>query len=369
MSHARALALAAALLLAAPAGAATLKADYRFDGTLSSSVTGAPDLEFLIPDGQTPADPGNLPVFTSDGMSWEADRGLQLSTAGLVDRSAYSVVLRFKVVSNTCYVRILGFRDPANLNDRGLYSCDGKLYAYNYQQAESASLTDDTFAEVAFTRAADGTLKAYTNGVLQLTTTDGDPAEYQLLEDTLRLFRDDGSEESNGIVSRLRVYDGTLGDAQVADIAAGNSGMDSDGDGVLDSADGCDDVASSNSDGCPSPAPAPQQTEQPAPFVQTPAALPLPAGALRSKGRTVTATCAALAPCTLTVLLKAGKATLGRATATLAPGQVKKVTVALSKKGKKKLRKASRLKATLTAALTQTGGTAVAATSKLTLRT
>lgn len=368
MSHVRALAVAAALFFAAPADAATLKADYRFEGTLSSAVAGAPDLTFLIPAGQTPADPDNLPVYSADGMAWKADRGLQLNTAGVVGRSAFSVVVRFKLAANGCYRRILGFRDEANITDYGLYSCDGRLYAYSYQQAENESLADDTFAEVAFTRAADGTLKAYTNGVLQLTTTDTGP-EYEMLEDTLRLFKDDGGEESDGVVSRLRVYDGVLGDAAVADIAAGNSGIDSDGDGVLDSADGCDDVASSNSDGCPSPAPAPQQTEQPAPLVQTPpAVLPLPAGTLRFKGRTVTATCAALASCMLTVRLKAGRTTLGKATATLAPGQVRKLTVALSRKGKRRLRKAGRLKASLTAALTQTGGTAVAATGKLTLR-
>jgi hypothetical protein len=82
----------------------------------------------------------------------------------------------------------------------------------------------------------------------------------------------------------------------------------------------------------------------------------------------VTAQCAALASCTLTARLKAGKRTLGRLTATLAAGQVKTFKVALTKAGKRKLRKARKLKATLTAALTQTGGTPVKATGKLTLR-
>jgi hypothetical protein len=58
--------------------------------------------------------------------------------------------------------------------------------------------------------------KVYVNGGLQLTTSEG----VTPFSDTLRLFKDDGSEESAGAVSCIRVYSGVLSAIEVAAIGS-----------------------------------------------------------------------------------------------------------------------------------------------------
>ena len=376
----RAAAVAAGLLLAAsPAGAATLKADYRFDNDLTSAVAGAPALQF-IPSGSPTYVADTVGGVSQQVMVWTADQGLTMSTAGLVSRTAFTVVVRFRMEeAESCYRRILGFRDEANLNDSGLYVCNKRVSIYHSGSTEGPAevLANDVYVEVALTRSADGTLTSYVNGAFHAMRTDTPTTQYELTEDTLRLFRDDGSEESNGRIARLRVYDGALTAAMVADVAAGNTGDDTDGDGVLDTTDNCDTQAAATSDGCPA---APQQTTTP-PTTETPVVTPpetiqvtapQPAGVVGAQGRSAlranrrgvltyatgfAATCAAGAACAV----KAKLGSLGSAAFGLAGGAKKAVAVALTAKGAKKLRKAGSLTVKLKIVLERAGAVAVIA--------
>src|ERR1051325_744447 len=59
--------------------AATLKADYRFDGTLASSVTGAPSL-VQAGSGTTFFDTDNINGTSAPVWRWPAATGLRLDT-------------------------------------------------------------------------------------------------------------------------------------------------------------------------------------------------------------------------------------------------------------------------------------------------
>lgn len=202
--------------------------------------------------------------------------------------------------------------------------------------------------------------------------------QFTLAEDTLRMFRDDGPEEADGKVARLRVFNGVLTDAEVAAIAGGSSG-DADGDNVLDGSDACPNVAAATADGCPVPEPTPTPTPTPEP---TPTPTPSPAGTVSDSAKRsvsahkgiyrfasgVTAACASAGACTATAVLKKGKDTLGSATIALAAGKSAGVVVRLSKAAAKRLKKAKTLRATLTVVLQRTGATPVTLTRSVTLK-
>ena len=106
-------------------------------------------------------------------------------------------------------------------NDNGFYDArrDARLLRPTPgDETAGASLAEDTYADVAFTRAADGLIAAYTNGAPQFTYPDSNGQSIVGI-DGLRFFKDDGATEASaGSVARIRVYDGALTPAEVLDI-------------------------------------------------------------------------------------------------------------------------------------------------------
>jgi len=128
-------------------------------------------------------------------------------------------VLTFRYDDVTNYRRILSFDTFDSASDNGFYANDGVLSFYDEgaNDAVSASLFDDTFADIAFTRTTDGTVSAYAGGALQLAYADA-TGQAIIRTDGLRFFQDNGSEQPSGQVARIRIYDGALTAAEVADI-------------------------------------------------------------------------------------------------------------------------------------------------------
>lgn len=308
--------LAGAIATTSAAGAqAALVADYRFDGTLTSSVGTAPELVPVAKPGDTPEAPAYVDQNGDMAYSFLDDRGLSLSTAGLLPQDQYAVVMTFRFAEVGGYKRILRFSDEAG--DNGTYLYEGAPGYYNNNNPDtswnggSALIAADTDVQVAFVRTADGKHRVYADGVLQVERDDVSSTS-RLSTDVLRFFLDDGGEMSPGTVARIRLYDAPLSAEDVAAIHAGQ-------------------------DAAPPPPPPPTTTTTttpPPPVVLPPA--PLPSGSIAwlkpvvRKGRLTPGarfTCpAGGASCKATLVLrsvpkKGAKAkVLLRASTTLKPG-------------------------------------------------
>jgi len=219
-------ALAAALLLAGGvdgAGAATLRAEYRFQGDLASDLAGAPDLAEI---GR-----GNHFAFERvDGLGrhqvlrFPEGNGLSLATAGLVDPTNNSVVVVFRLAETTGYRRILDFAH--GVSDTGLYNLDGRVVLYGGGTASQDVVLSDSYVEIALTNAAapggSEQATAYVNGVEVAAAKISQG--FDLGSGALRFFRDNRrgaypGEESSGAVSCILVYDGTLTAQEVGQVA------------------------------------------------------------------------------------------------------------------------------------------------------
>jgi hypothetical protein len=224
-------ALAAALISVGwveGAEAATLKAEYRFQGDLASEVAGAPALANI---GE-----GNRFAFERiDGLGlhpvlrFPKGNGLSLTTTGLVDPTSNSEVMVFRLANTHRYRRILDL--AGGVSDFGLYNLDGRVVLYGGEGGSSGSqnivLGSDSYIQVALTNAAgphgSELATAYVNGVEVATATIF--KGFDLGSGELRFFRDNTTgaytgEESSGAVSCILVYDGTLTAGEVRQVAS-----------------------------------------------------------------------------------------------------------------------------------------------------
>jgi YD repeat-containing protein len=190
---------------------ATLQADYQFQNSRSSSVGSPPALTDLGTNSFTTA--------TVDGtsrtvLSFAQNNGLSLSpTTGVVGSNTYSIVMLFSVSTTSSFRRIADFKNGTS--DTGLYVVNGKLYLYNASQASSVSIAANTYVQVVLTRDSAGTITGYVDGVQQIQFADSGGLGSINSSNTLRFFRDDGTEASAGAVARIRLYDDALTASQV----------------------------------------------------------------------------------------------------------------------------------------------------------
>lgn len=219
-------ALLAALILVGgidDAGAATLRAEYRFQGNLASEIAAAPDLADI---GQ-----GNHFAFErlnglglQQVLRFPQGNGLSLATTGLVSPTNNSVVVVFRLASTHGYRRILDF--AGGVSDTGLYNLNGRVALYGASSSSKNVVLNNSYAEIALTNAAvaggSEQVTAYLNGT---EVAAGKASQgFDLGSGQLRFFRDNTSgaftgEESSGAVSCVLVYDGTLTADEVRQVA------------------------------------------------------------------------------------------------------------------------------------------------------
>ncbi len=204
-------------LFAAPASAATLKADYRFQNTRASDVAGAPALTDIGPGAN---------VFATETVEGQARRvlafpksnGLSLpAVASLIPTTSYSLVIDVRLAEIAGYRRLAGFKDDTS--DSGLYELNGRISVYPVASGGSGLIRANTYARVAITRAPSRTVAAYVDGRRAVAPFTDSNNVTQISAANLRFFKDDGfiaGEESAGAVARIRVYDGALTAAEVA---------------------------------------------------------------------------------------------------------------------------------------------------------
>lgn len=337
--------LLAALILVGgvdDAEAATLRAEYRFQGDLSSEIAGAPDLA-NIGSGNRFASERINGIGLRQVLRFPEGNGLSLATTGLVSPTNNSVVVVFRLASTQGYRRILDF--AGGVSDAGLYNLDGRVAIYGAHSTSKDVVLNNSFAEIALTNAAvaggSEQVTAYLNGT---EVAAGKAASgFDLGSGQLRFFRDNTrgafpGEESRGAVSCVLVYDGTLTADEVSQIA--------------------DDLTL-----CPAPTPAPGRAE---------ASVTDKPKAMRSRGSTVvdtglTVSCPiGTTPCPASGRVSAaptrgtaaGGERLGVIRFTVPAGESRSVRVRLPTRGAKALRGAGALKVRVSAEIKANGRTA-----------
>jgi hypothetical protein len=207
--------VAAALLLAPSASAATLVGDYQFQGTRASSGAGAALTDVGV--GPNSFQTSTVMGASRQVLAFPQDSGVQLHPSGLGGSAnpPYSVVTTFRFQDLSSYRRIL---DTSNAtSDDGIYDYSGALDIYTTPEGYDGSqvFTSNVYATVAITSSPPSLTKTYVNGIPNVSTSVTIP----VVNDTLRFFKDNSTgEESAGAVSCIRVYSGVLTDAEIAGI-------------------------------------------------------------------------------------------------------------------------------------------------------
>jgi hypothetical protein len=213
-------AVATCLLLAAPAGAATLIGDYQLQGTKASSGPGS-DLGGVNAVGTFQTEN----VMSASRQVLAFAQGTGLSTQAATIPSTNSVVMTFRLLDDTGYNRILDW--SAGTDDNGIYDRSRKASYYRAggEAVDSATTVfgSNTYSTLAVTMLS-GTsplTRAYVNGAQVLQS----PHSETVIGGYLHFFVDNSSgsntgENSAGAVSCIRIYSGVLTDAEIAAIGA-----------------------------------------------------------------------------------------------------------------------------------------------------
>jgi hypothetical protein len=250
-------ALALAILICdAPAGAATLKAEYQLQGSRASDVAGAPQLEDVGPGNQFVTDA--VGGVSRQVLAFPMGGGMSLPTAGLVDPESFSVVMVFRLEQTSGYRRLLDL--SGGVSDSGLYVLDGRvvLYGSNGLYLPVPPVAAGSYVQIALIDGSDPDGTQWTevdlNGEVAVFAEGPD---FTLGSGALRFFKDNvsggpGGEESAGALSCALMYDGALTPEEVVEQAADPTR--------------CQPLAppSAPSPG-PAPAPAPAPSPAPAP--------------------------------------------------------------------------------------------------------
>ncbi len=206
-----------------PVGAQTeavaeaVAADYRFEGTLASSVGAVPNL------AEFGNDPGG---FTDDAalgrtvLRFAGGGGLVVAPPNAaIQGGTYSIELVFRLDHVNGYRKLIDFKMAS---DNGLYDLDGCLTFYPEEDYSLAGIAAESWVQVVLTRDASARITVYLNGVRELSFHDTRGRAVIDAAEALRFFMDDSitnGEYSSGAVSRIRLFDRPLTAAEVATIA------------------------------------------------------------------------------------------------------------------------------------------------------
>lgn len=219
--------IALLLVIAGPAGwlqSAELLHQFDFKGDLTDTQgTGV----VLVEHGNVATS-----TFGADGWSWTANTnpggGLKLETALLDDPRSYSLGFRVKYGNVTGYRKIISFKGTGS--DNGLYFYSGKLVFYPFGSSVSVTFATNSFYDFIFSRSADNVIRVYVvTGECEVTLVyeKDDPTEAAVPtvvggKHQFLFFCDDTATNiewtPSGTVRRIRVWNGTLAEEEVADI-------------------------------------------------------------------------------------------------------------------------------------------------------
>ena len=229
MSRPRLLVAVAALVtavalvgVAAPTSASTgaeaapvLRADYRFQNTLASSVPGAPRLLNIVGAGNVRN--SFIQAGSRRVLRFPEGNGLRLDNAtSVIPRGNYTIAIRFRLNAVESYARVVNFKGDGP--DTGLYVNGRDLELYDLDTVDNDTIAANTWVDVVLTRnSATRRVRGYVNGAPQFNLADPNGYGVMSVANVLRFFRDNANrEESAGAVARIRLWNGPLTPTQVA---------------------------------------------------------------------------------------------------------------------------------------------------------
>ena len=193
-----------------------LVADYELRGTRASSRP-APPLTDLGPGRN------NFRRATVDGrrrsvLAFPRGNGVSVDVRGLLPPDNYSISVLFKFETLSGYRRILDY--SGGVRDRGLYTFDGVLALFPRIGPVGSAIGPRRYSHVVMTRNRRGIVKVHLDGRFQFGFYDARRLGIVSQHRVLRFFQDnfvgDGTaEHSAGTVARIRLYAGSLSDAQL----------------------------------------------------------------------------------------------------------------------------------------------------------
>ncbi|HEX3800936.1 MAG TPA: PEP-CTERM sorting domain-containing protein [Verrucomicrobiae bacterium] len=227
-----------ALTASLAANAQTLVGDYEFNNTLSSSVSGAPDLIATDPLGQNNFGTATVlgsthSVYNFVGNTTPSQQaGLTLDTSSLITPNNYSVQLVASLDNVDTWRRLIDTQNRAS--DNGFYYNPSHQLEVFPIAGGGTQVLANTFEDVVLTVTAGvggnpSTVKGYLNDDLEFTaTTDVMNLNFDTTDNPgalMNFFLDNlvgggQGEYSSGSVAEIKVYDGVLSDQQVADLDA-----------------------------------------------------------------------------------------------------------------------------------------------------
>ncbi|UCF38404.1 MAG: hypothetical protein JSU96_06050, partial [Acidobacteriota bacterium] len=194
---------------------ARLKADYQFQNTLASSVSGPPNLNNV---GSNTFAVGMVDGNPSTVLNFAPNDGLTLvPTVGVMPNDTYTIAVLFSFKETSRWRKILDLKNGEV--DRGLFVLDGMLVFYNESSSSiNASINPNTFVQVVLTRDSDKRVVGYVNGVKQFSFTDVNNSAVISDKNTLRFFNNvpRPGDSASGAVARVRIYDNAISEEEVA---------------------------------------------------------------------------------------------------------------------------------------------------------
>lgn len=199
--------------------AATLVADYEFNGNLNSSIGGAPALIAVDPEGVAGFGAG---VYNFGGSASPTSQqgGLVFdNSGGLLQSDSYSIFLRFQFNGGTnAWRRIVDVQNRTT--DAGFYVNPGNNLDVFPVSGSSSGFSTSEMHNVLLT-VGNGVVTAYLDGdgqnqVISVATT---IMNINNPENVINLFLDDfvvQAEWSGGTIDRAQFYDGVVEFEEVA---------------------------------------------------------------------------------------------------------------------------------------------------------
>lgn len=214
--------LAGVALYAAPAAGATLVAQYGFEHSLSSGVTGAPDLFLVDPRGTSgfvtdTVFGSSRTVLEFNGSKGSVFQGgLRFDSTGLLTPDSYSVALTFQFLDFAdSWRRII---DTSNrTQDAGFYVGRDNMLTIYPDSGSDIPFANNEYRNVVLTVSPGGAVSAYIDGGASFSTnTSGlDISSTGMIN----LFLDDltrPQEWAPGRIAALSFYNGVLTPDEVA---------------------------------------------------------------------------------------------------------------------------------------------------------
>jgi hypothetical protein len=193
-----------------------LVADYQFDNSLASSISGAPDLALVGLDTGYASEQVLYYLPPQTVLTFSAGSGVALNptTQILSSPGVYTIALQVRITDTSVdlFSKYIDFNNATA--DAGLYDNGGRLEFYP-QSSGSGLVIGTKYADVVLTRDGSGLVAGYFNGMPQFSYDDS-VVQLGVIDaaNTLRFFLDDtvgaGTEQSPGAVARIRIWDGAL---------------------------------------------------------------------------------------------------------------------------------------------------------------